>query len=400
MLQKIRPIHPFPARMAPELVWEEMPDSRERLCVLDPMSGSGTTLVAARLRGHNAIGFDRDPLAVLISKTWIANVHAAKTEKKAAEVLQRAEHRARGLTKRSSYPNYTDDETREFIDFWFDVDNRKELTALAASIGCVRDEGIRNVLWCAFSRMIITKEAGVSLAMDVSHSRPHRVFDVAPHSAFDKFAKAVKYITKITPFKVGEEIDGAAVVSSEDARKMPLGAGTIDLIITSPPYLNAIDYLRGHKLSLVWMGHNIAAIRMLRATNMGTEVAAALKPADVAVERVMEKMCSGNALDARHKGMLRRYVQDLETLLSECHRVLRSEGKGVFVCGDCTLRETFIANSMAVELLGIGLGFRVISTRRRALPESKRYLPPPDCRSAGRALRKRIREEVVLTVQK
>ena len=30
--------------------------------------------------------------------------------------------------------------------------------------------------------------------------------------------------------------------------------GSVDLTVTSPPYLNAIDYLRGHKMSLVWMG--------------------------------------------------------------------------------------------------------------------------------------------------
>lgn len=395
-----KPIHPFPARMAPELVWEEMPDDTKSLRVLDPMVGSGTTLVAARLRGHNAIGFDRDPLAVLISKTWIGDVDAARTEKKAAEVLQRAERRALRLTKRSSYPEDTDEETREFIDFWFDAGNRKELTALAASIGLVRDEGVRNILWCAFSRMIITKQAGVSLAMDVSHSRPHRVFDIAPHSAFDKFAKAVNYIMKLAPFTAEEQTGGAAIVSSEDARKMPLCDATIDLIITSPPYLNAIDYLRGHKLSLVWMGHNIAAIRMLRATNMGTEVAASSSHLDGAVEQVMEKMCSGEPLDARHSGMLRRYVQDLRALLSECHRVLRGNGKGVFVCGDCTLRETFIANSAAVELLGTEVGFQLISMRRRPLPENRRYLPPPESRSAGIALRKRMREEVVLTVAK
>jgi hypothetical protein len=35
----------------------------------------------------------------------------------------------------------------------------------------------------------------------------------------------------------------------------------VDLIFTSPPHLNAIDYLRCSKFSLVWMGHSIAALR-------------------------------------------------------------------------------------------------------------------------------------------
>lgn len=99
--------------MAPELAWDELPDNSKRLRVLDPMSGSGTTLVAARLRGHQAIGFDRDPLAVLIAKTWISNIDSEVVEKKAAEVLERARKRRgflrndllilRGQTKRRAF---------------------------------------------------------------------------------------------------------------------------------------------------------------------------------------------------------------------------------------------------------------------------------------------------------
>jgi DNA modification methylase len=399
--EMFKPIHPFPARMASELVWEEMPDDSKSLRVLDPMVGSGTTLVAAQLRGHQAIGYDRDPLAVLISRAWVSVIDVSKTEKKACQILERAERRFSRLTKSSSYPESADDETREFIDFWFDAHNRKQLTALAASIAAVRDEDIRNILWCAFSRMIITKEAGVSLAMDVSHSRPHRRFKVAPHNAFEKFVSAVKYITKAAPFTTVEKATvHRAEVSDEDARTMPLPAESIDLIITSPPYLNAIDYLRGHKLSLVWMGHSVAAIRMLRATNMGAEVSMEASNMDSQANDIAEKMCSGDPLDARHAGMLRKYVHDLRALLSECYRVLRMAGKGVFVCGDCTLRQSFVSNSTAIKELAQQLGFRLLNARRRRLPENRRYLPPPQYSSAGAALRKRIRDEVIITLEK
>jgi hypothetical protein len=80
--KNIRPIHPFPARVAPELVWDELPDHTTKLRVLDPMAGSGTTLVTARLRGHEAIGFDRDPLAVLIARAWLTNVEVGKAEER------------------------------------------------------------------------------------------------------------------------------------------------------------------------------------------------------------------------------------------------------------------------------------------------------------------------------
>lgn len=400
MKKVIKPIHPFPARMAPALAWEELPDHAEPLRVLDPMAGSGTTLVAARLRGHTAIGFDRDPLAVLIASTWVADFDGERVSKKAAEVLERAEERARWLTTKSAYPDGADEETKAFVGYWFDTDNRKQLSALAASIADVRDEQLRNVLWCAFSRLIITKKAGASLAMDVSHSRPHRVFDKAPHRPLEHFLRALQHITKAAPFNTQEYLHPRAIVRNADARTMPLADVSVDLIITSPPYLNAIDYLRGHRLSLVWMGHSIASLRVLRATNVGTEVSVKASDVTPATEQVMARMCSDQPLDSRHHGMLRQYVCDIRSLLNECHRVLTPGGKCVFVVGDCNLRNTFIANSKAIEIVGSDVGFRVEASRRRPLPENRRYLPPPEIKSAGKALQKRMREEVILTLRK
>lgn len=400
MRQRFRTIHPFPARMAPELALEELPSIAGPLKILDPMSGSGTTLVAARLNGHEAIGFDRDPLAVLIARAWVSDLNAEVIHKKALEILDRAKIRASAITTASAFPHLADEETKRFVKFWFDTDNRKQLAALAASIRVLRDEKVRNVLWCAFSRLIITKKAGASLAMDVSHSRPHKAYDKAPHRAFDRFILAVNHIIKSAPFAEASAKAPDAKIKSGDARKMPLKAQSIDLIITSPPYLNAIDYLRGHKLSLVWMGHSIADLRLLRSTNVGTERSTSATKLDPALALVVEKMCSGEPLNQRSLGMLEQYVRDLHALLRECHRVLKDNGRAVFVLGDCNIKKTFVANSVAVELIGRHVGFTIESSRRRPLPENRRYLPPPDAISSGASMQKRMREEVILTLRK
>ncbi len=60
------------------------------------------------------------------------------------------------------------------------------------------------------------------------------------------------------------------------------------MIITSPPYLNAIDYLRGHKLSLVWMGQSIARVRNIRSTNIGTEKSLSDNGANAHLEGIVD----------------------------------------------------------------------------------------------------------------
>src|SRR5258706_10546954 len=96
-LSVIKPIHPFPARMAPSIAFDELPASSKMLRVLDPMVGSGTTAVVARAKGHYAVGFDSDPLAVMLSSTWCADARTTNLETLAGDVLTDARRRAKRL---------------------------------------------------------------------------------------------------------------------------------------------------------------------------------------------------------------------------------------------------------------------------------------------------------------
>ena len=398
MHRNIRPIHPFPARMAPELVWDELPENSPRLRVLDPMAGSGTTLVTARLRGHEAIGYDRDPLAVLIARSWLTNVVKSDVEAKGVEVLAKARIRARHMRLADAYPRNANPETKAFVRFWFDAGNRIQLSALAETISRLHDPSLRDLMWCAFSRLIITKKVGVSRAMDISHSRPHRSYVKAPVRAFDRFERAVQYIIKAAPFPNIKADCPAGTVGFADARHLPIKDQSVDIVITSPPYLNAIDYIRGHKFSLIWMGHSIATLRDVRATNVGTETIAKAKIGDTLTENIMGMMCAIDSLSPRSAGMVRQYIYDMRAILSETKRVLRTGGKAVFVVGNCNIRETFVQNSKCIEGLAIELGMTIKKVRSRPLPENRRYLPPPSSKTAGKAMKKRMREEVIITL--
>src|SRR5215207_8283687 len=118
-IPQLRPIHPFPARMAPAIVWEELlaaaaATPHTPLRVLDPMTGSGTTIAMARLLGHRATGYDTDPLAVLISRAWSVDIDQAELRDAAAEVVRAARLLAREVSSAEAYPAGADEETRAF----------------------------------------------------------------------------------------------------------------------------------------------------------------------------------------------------------------------------------------------------------------------------------------------
>jgi SAM-dependent methyltransferase len=360
------------------------------------MAGSGTAVVASRIAGHEATGFDTDPLSLLIARAWSTDVNPMRLRKAAEKVLTDATARYRSMATRDAYPAKANEETRAFVRFWFDRANRRQLAALSVAISEVRNATDRMLMWCAFSRLIITKQAGVSLAMDVSHSRPHKVFSTAPVKALERFLTAIEEVLRGSPFQTGTKLP-RATIRRADARDLPVADETFDLVITSPPYLNAIDYLRGHKFSLVWMGMQIADVRKLRRRNVGAELSAATAVGEV--EDILTRI-GAERLKGRLRGILVRYIQDMDRVFSEIARVLKRDGQAVIVIGDSTLAGVFIRNSRALALLGKRNGLRLRSTRRRPLVENRRYLPPPGRRASGSLLRARMREEVVLVFSK
>ena len=151
-------IHPFPARMAPELASEVLSALPVGSRILDPMCGSGTVLRQAVERGHWAVGRDLDPLAVLITRACVALVRAYRLLHDAQIVVERAKNTAGGARSRP----WNDQATERFARYWFADKQLHDLTRLAVALRQCRLPS-RDLMKVCFSRMIITKERGASL---------------------------------------------------------------------------------------------------------------------------------------------------------------------------------------------------------------------------------------------
>ena len=379
------PIHPFPARMAPELVSRSLKEVPAGGRVLDPMCGSGTVARAAVEAGLRCIGRDVDPLAVLMARAWTTPVDAPAIRAAADELVREAKALADREIERP-----TDPETVRFIAYWFAPRQEAELARLATVLRR-RDQPLRDVLAVALSRIIVSKEMMASLARDTSHSRPHKVADANDFYVHAGFLRSARHVAaRLAP----DRIRGRADVRLGDARTLDdVEDASIDLVLTSPPYLNAIDYLRGHRLALVWLGHDVGSLREVRAGSVGTERALPETEAHPDVARFV--LDSGaSTLASRHQGWIRRYAADMTTVLRELGRVVKRSGRVVLVLGNSFLRGAAIDNAGLVESLARSVGFEATSRREREIPARRRYLPPPGA-GAG-ALDARMRTETVL----
>ncbi len=382
----ILPIHPFPARMAPEIARHSLKAVPEGGHVLDPMCGSGTVARAAVEAGFHCIGVDIDPLATLIARAWTTPLDIC-------QICSRAEHvvRTAKLLSSTAIERTPDQETERFIRYWFASRQESELARLATALRR-QSEPVKSALAVAMSRIIISKEMMASLARDTSHSRPHKVAHSNDFDVYTGFLRSARHVAmRLKP----DLIEGRADIRCADARTLEgLHDESFDLALTSPPYLNAIDYLRGHRLTLVWLGYQVGSLRETRSVSIGAERSMPRADASIDISPfVMER--DGATIALRHWGWIRRYASDMDIVLCQLGRVVKRGGRIVLVLGNSFLRGVVIDNASLIEALAKRIGFQIQDRHTREIPARRRYLPPPG--NGQSALDTRMRTETVLT---
>lgn len=388
----MRHIHPFPARMAPDVALKSLEELPKGASVLDPMAGSGMVLSQASRLGLRGIGIDLDPLACLIAKVGCTKVLEEDVDHGATHLIEKAKRADVGL---DCLP-WLDQESKDFIHFWYDESQMLELTKLAFVMDQYKgdfDVDILDALKVSVSRLIVTKEPKASLARDTAHSRPHRTIVDNPYSVFNNLRKSVTDVYRaLKPANI--EINGCVILG--DARNIDRVAdSTIDRIVTSPPYLNAIDYMRGHKLSLVWFGHCISELRRIRSNNIGTERKASTGEAIIDAFFCSEEL---EQLGERKKGMIVRYAADLISLTAEASRTLKAGSDAIYVIGDSVLNGVSVRNSEILKSAASKSGLSFVGQTTRDIPEYRRYLPLSASKSGS--LSKRMRQEHIIRFAK
>ena len=382
---KFSSIHPFPARMAPELARRSLEALSEGAQVLDPMCGSGTVARAAVQAGFRCVGVDIDPLAVLMARVWTTRLEPGRICADAKELAAAARE-----LPASSVEKATDPETARFIGYWFAHRQEAELSRLSSALQRWTAP-TRDALAIAMSRIIVSKEMMASLARDTSHSRPHRVARTNDFDVYAGFLRAARLVaSRLAP----DLIRGCADIRRGDARTLEgVADDSVDLVMTSPPYLNAIDYLRGHRLALVWLGYEIAPLRKIRSVSVGAERGLPREAVPHDVSPFVNEP-EGSAMASRYRGWVLRYAADMEAVLRQVRRVVKVGGRLVMVIGNSFIRGAAVDNAGIVRSLAQNAGFELESRRSRQIPARRRYLPPP---GDGRgALDARMRTETVL----
>jgi len=383
-------LHPYAAKFPPALArWAIEQFTEPGGWLLDPLAGSGTALVEARLLGRNAIGSEIDPLALLISRAKATPLPQARILI-AWEAVVRAWQRCPpgSDTAAACGVSLPDIPNR---DYWFDPVVQHDLAHLRDTIGAIRDRAARDFLLTVYSSVIIAKgPSTVANALDIAHSRAHHIVRQKPPDVRARFeARFARALRGLAEFQEAARSEMRSVVLGADARALPVRGRFVDLVLTSPPYVTAIEYPRAHKFSVWWIGELLGVpgriYESLRERYIGTENVhraerAALRERGTGLALIDRVAAELDAISEIRGGRARRYFQDMRATMGEILRVLRPGGAAVLVVGDSLLAGVAVPTAACLAEIAGSLGHegdRLVhrDTYLRTIREQNRQLP-------------------------
>lgn len=253
-------IHEYRGKFFPQLVRSLLNISGATTSskILDPMCGSGTTLVESIMLGCNTFGLDLNPLSVFISKAKceILKVNPEVLEEHFITIKNEIFSGSDFQIKELLWFNKLPKKDREYLANWFSEDVLIQLDNLIKLIEKIKETPIKNLFKVSLSNIIRTvswqKNEDLRVRKHVTDN-----IEINVNSLFieelDKSVNSILvflYENQDTPLGKNQLFEGD---SREMTQLLNSQIGEIDTIITSPPYATALPYLDTDRLSLYYL---------------------------------------------------------------------------------------------------------------------------------------------------
>jgi DNA modification methylase len=335
----------YPAKFVPEIPnWFLRNFTKERDVILDCFCGSGTSLVEAVLMNRVALGIDFDPLSHLLTKT--------KTKHLKKKEIQFIKDNCEELIKPSNEDSYPDIEN---LDHCFNKENKEKLSNIITNIKKLEtsNQNIVNFLLTAFAS-IIRKSSNA----DQVSPKPYVSSKVKqiPKDANLLFLDTVKKNLAVYSDSKFKPKFSSNIIGS-DARQINGYDGKIDHVITSPPYINAFDYVRVLRLENLWL-NNFSSAEILdhKKKQIGNELIPSSKykkkPDSLNIPILDEKILKIYSVDKIRSHIVYEYFYEMNKNFIAVHSCLKKGGTFCIVIGNSVIRnEEIETNKFFIALL-------------------------------------------------
>nr|BAL56047.1 hypothetical conserved protein [uncultured prokaryote] len=345
--------------------------------LLDPFVGSGTTSVVAKRLGVNSVGIEAHPFV-----HWVAKVKCFWEY----DMLELHRSIQRLLTHIHRMPDFPGEESlAEFPPLVRKCYSDKNLWALKyirdAIPGCSPTPEIADFFRLALTDTLRTaSKAGTGWP----YIAPSKYHEKAERPALEVFSQTVqgmyRDLVTVLANRRGANVETRLLLM--DARQpYPLEPESIDLAVTSPPYLNNYDYADRTRLEMYFWGWArswrditekvrdrliIAATTQIRRSSFEENP---ISPAIYVLEPMLYQELADKVSQLKerrlYKGgkksydlMVAGYFNDMLLIIQQVYRVLKPQATFVMVLGDSAPYGVYIPTEEYLGRLALAIGFR------------------------------------------
>ena len=335
-------IHKYPAKLIPHIPnYLIKTFSNEDDTILDPFCGSGTTLLESILCSRNALGVELNPIARLVAKVKITPLDSAELTRTIQEFCKKVNHV--GFVKLPEFPNR---------NLWFSSYVQNELAKIKCTIDNMDiDTNIRNFFLVCFSAIV----------RKVSNADPRDIYPrmtkrQTQPDVLGEFLKQFDFNAK----RVSELPDSAkASLIGDDAKKISLQR-KVDMVVTSPPYLFAMEYFRSTRLENFWLngGFTESYLEQARKSVNGelqSGITKNLQYTEIPeIDDFVEKIYRKSTFSGLRTS---QYFHDMQRVMFILHRIIVSGGRCAMVVGNSKVLENRVPLNRFFRLVGTETGF-------------------------------------------
>lgn len=341
--------HRYPAKFIPQLAKKLIDEYifSEEAHINDPFMGCGTTIVTAVSRGLEASGTDINKIAYLITKVKTTPIEPNYLDEKIKQFLlslgfldglQKSllDERAESLVPQKHIDK---------INYWFTEENKNELDKILRVIYNEEDETIRDFLLVAFSHIL--KNCSIWLQGSTKPTRNLKKKPIKPYDALRKHLKKMQRgnnaFYNVVPTKVRENLNKYLNIKINDARRQPVSDNSVDLIVSSSPYVTSYEYADLHQLSTIWL--DLAGdLAEYKKEFIGTSYKK-YENKKLRSEIAMDIVIQMSEKSKKMAKEIEAFFIDMEEVFDESFRILKPGSRCCYVIGDTRLKGVDILNA-------------------------------------------------------
>jgi len=335
--------------------------------IFDPFAGSGTALVQAKLNGKVSYGIELNPLLHFIAQT---KLHTWDTNPE--RLLRVAKNLP--LDKPTQAPVFLKSKSH------FNPSVLQNLERLKGGIdrfeaSNVEEQKIKALLLLAFSSILIDCS---NLKRSPCLGYSYRKKDVNAELPFNLFLS-----------KVSDIAEDLSLLQSYYQNKLSTASDVFlansmhfdqhfryDLVITSPPYMNGLDYVTNYKIEMAWLNfaQDYRQLKQIKdemvvcdnvskglvkefASQKGKYSNEWLENITESIRRNIEKRGKYRRTDMPE--IVHKYFDDMYHVMKRVIEAIRPNGRFILVVGDSLIADTYLPTDLLLARIGKELGMEI-----------------------------------------